>query len=52
MLVKTNGSAVYGISAQLITVEVNVGQGAKTQIIGLPDNAVKESQPRVNAAFV
>ena len=51
MLVKTNGSAVYGISAQLITVEVNVGQGAKTQIIGLPDNAVKESQPRVNAAM-
>ena len=51
MLVKTYGSAVYGISAQLITVEVNVGQGAKTQIIGLPDNAVKESQPRVNAAM-
>lgn len=51
MLVKTNGSAVYGISAQLITVEVNVGQGAKTQIIGLPDNAEKESQPRVNAAI-
>lgn len=51
MLVKTYGSAVYGISAQLITVEVDVGQGAKTQIIGLPDNAVKESQPRVNAAM-
>ena len=51
MLVKTYGSAVFGISAQLITVEVNVGQGAKTQIIGLPDNAVKESQPRVNAAM-
>ncbi len=51
MLVKTYGSAVYGISAQLITVEVDVGQGAKTQIIGLPDNAVKESQPRINAAM-
>ncbi len=51
MLTKTYGSAVYGISAQLITVEVDVGQGAKTQIIGLPDNAVKESQPRVNAAM-
>ncbi|MDC0104769.1 hypothetical protein OAJ52_02195 [Bacteroidia bacterium] len=34
MLIKTYGSAVYGISAQLITVEVDVGQGAKTQIIG------------------
>ncbi len=51
MLIKTYGSAVYGIAAQLITVEVDVGQGAKTQIIGLPDNAVKESQPRVNAAM-
>jgi len=51
MLIKTYGSAVYGISAQLITVEVDVGQGAKTQIISLPDNAVKESQPRVNAAM-
>lgn len=51
MLVKTYGSAVYGISAQLITVEVDVGKGARTQIIGLPDNAVKESQPRVNAAM-
>ncbi|PCJ65339.1 MAG: magnesium chelatase [Bacteroidetes bacterium] len=51
MLVKVYGSAVYGISAQLITVEVDIGQGAKTQIIGLPDNAVKESQPRVNAAM-
>ncbi|MBT8327114.1 MAG: YifB family Mg chelatase-like AAA ATPase, partial [Bacteroidia bacterium] len=51
MLLKTYGSAVYGISAQLITIEVDVGQGAKTQIIGLPDNAVKESQPRVNSAM-
>lgn len=51
MLVKTYGSAVYGISAQLITVEVDVGKGARTQIIGLPDNAVKESLPRVNAAM-
>lgn len=51
MLVKTYGSAVNGISAQLITVEVDVGQGAKTQIIGLPDNAVKESLPRVQAAL-
>jgi magnesium chelatase family protein len=51
MLVKTYGSAVYGISAQLITVEVDVGKGASTQIIGLPDNAVKESLPRVRAAM-
>ena len=51
MHVKTYGSAVYGISAQAITVEVDVGKGAKAQIIGLPDNAVKESLTRVYAAL-
>jgi magnesium chelatase family protein len=51
MLIKTYGSAVQGISAQLITIEVDIGKGAKTQIIGLPDNAVKEAQPRVYAAM-
>ncbi|MBR9860686.1 YifB family Mg chelatase-like AAA ATPase [bacterium] len=51
MLVKTYGSAVYGIAAQLITIEVDLGRGAKTQIIGLPDNAVKESLTRVYAAM-
>ncbi|MFY0644085.1 MAG: YifB family Mg chelatase-like AAA ATPase [Bacteroidia bacterium] len=51
MLVKTYGSAVYGITAQLITIEVDVGKGAKAQLIGLPDNAVKESLTRIFAAL-
>jgi magnesium chelatase family protein len=51
MLVKTYGSAVYGIDASTITVEVNCDQGTKFFLVGLPDNAVKESQQRLAAAF-
>ncbi|MBD81347.1 MAG: magnesium chelatase [Crocinitomicaceae bacterium] len=51
MLVKTFGSAVYGISAQTITIEVNVSIGIKYFLVGLPDNAVKESQQRITSAL-
>ena len=51
MLVKTYGSAVYGVEAITITVEVNVNnQGKNYYIVGLPDNAVKESLQRVESA--
>ncbi len=52
MLVKTFGSAVHGVDAQTITIEVNVGGGSGYFIVGLPDNAVKESQTRVDAAII
>lgn len=51
MLVKTYGSAVSGIEAYTITMEVNVCQGMKFFIVGLPDNAVKESQQRMESAI-
>ncbi len=51
MLVKTNGSSVYGIDATSITVEVNITQGVKFFIVGLADNAVKESQQRIESAI-
>lgn len=51
MLVKTFGSAVYGIEATTITVEVNVSTGTKYYIVGLPDNAVKESLQRIESAI-
>ena len=52
MLVKTYGSAVYGVNAHKITIEVNIGQGQmKFFMVGLPDNAVKESQLRVETAL-
>ena len=43
MLVKSYGSAVYGVSATTITVEIDVSTGANYYHVGLPDNAVKES---------
>lgn len=52
MLVKTYGSAIFGIDAMIITIEVNVGKGSKFFLVGLPDNAVKESQERIRAALV
>ncbi|MFM7078193.1 MAG: YifB family Mg chelatase-like AAA ATPase [Bacteroidota bacterium] len=51
MLIKTFGSAVYGIDATTITVEVNCDTGTKFFLVGLPDNAIKESQQRLAAAF-
>ena len=51
MLVKTYGSAVYGIDALTITVEVNIDRGIKFFLVGLPDNAVKESNYRIGAAL-
>lgn len=51
MVTKTFGSAVYGVNASTITIEVNVGQGTKFWMSGLPDNAVKESQHRVESAI-
>jgi len=53
LLVKTFGSAVYGIEAMTITVEVNISGGGKPfyLIVGLPDNAVRESMQRVEAAL-
>ncbi len=52
MLVKTFGSAVYGVEAITITIEVNVNtKGQHYFIVGLPDNAVKESLQRVESAI-
>ena len=52
MLVKTYGSAVHGVDARTITIEVNIdGQSMGFAIVGLPDNAVRESFNRVEAAI-
>jgi magnesium chelatase family protein len=52
MLVKTFASAVHGVDATTITVEVNAGgkysgTGPFYHMVGLPDNVVKEGFPRV-----
>lgn len=51
MLVKTFGSAVYGVDAATITVEVSVEVGQYYYMVGLPDNAVKESWHRMETAI-
>lgn len=51
MLVKTFGSAVHGVNATTVTVEVNIGQGINFYLVGLPDSAVKESHQRIDAAL-
>ncbi len=51
MLVKLFGSAVYGVEAITITVEVNVTEGLHTFIVGLADSAVKESIQRIESAI-
>ncbi|MBS1630450.1 MAG: YifB family Mg chelatase-like AAA ATPase [Bacteroidetes bacterium] len=52
MLVKVFGSAVYGVDAMTITMEVDAAQGLTSYyIVGLPDNAVKESLDRIASAF-
>ncbi len=51
MLVKTFGSAVYGISATTVTVETNINPGVNFLMVGLPDSAVKESQQRIAASL-
>lgn len=54
MIVKGFASAVHGVNATTITVEVNTSaptKDFKNVIIGLPDNAVKESLHRTDAAI-
>jgi len=51
MLVKTYGSAVYGVEAITITIEVNVSNGQGYFLVGLPDSAVKESLQRIETAI-
>jgi magnesium chelatase family protein len=51
MLIKVYGSAVFGVEATTITVEVNIDKGIGYHLVGLPDNAVKESSYRISAAL-
>lgn len=52
MLVKVYGSAVFGVEATTITVEVDVNKGVGYHLVGLPDNAIKESNYRIAAALL
>jgi len=52
MLTKLYGSAVFGISAVAITIEVHIAIGIGYHLVGMPDNAVKESHYRIAAALL
>lgn len=51
MLEKIHGSAIFGIEATIITIEVNIDTGIGYHLVGLPDNAVRESSFRISAAL-
>lgn len=52
MLSKVYSAATYGINAYVITVETHIeNQVPGFIVVGLPDNAVKESRERVTAAI-
>ena len=51
MLVQTYGSAIYGIAATTVTIEVHIDKGINFFMVGLPDSAVKESQQRIKTAI-
>jgi len=54
MIAKTSGSAVYGVDAKLIIIEVTIGSSiskTKVHMSGLPDSAVRESAHRVESAL-
>ena len=51
MLTKVYGSAVFGVEASTITIEVNIDKGIGYHLVGLPDNAIRESNYRIAAAL-
>ncbi|MCO5723428.1 YifB family Mg chelatase-like AAA ATPase [Robiginitalea marina] len=52
MLAKVFGGAVFGIEAILVTLEVNIDKGVGYHLVGLPDNAIRESNYRIAAALL
>jgi magnesium chelatase family protein len=51
MIARVFGSAVYGVQAQTITIEVDVSEGRYYQMVGLPDSSVKEARDRIESAL-
>jgi magnesium chelatase family protein len=52
MLIQVYGAAIFGVSARTITIEVNVDIGVGYHLVGLPDNAIKESNFRISTALL
>lgn len=51
MLVRVFSGALQGVDALKITIEVHISQGIRFFIVGLADNAIHESQQRMESAL-
>ncbi|MDR2401977.1 MAG: YifB family Mg chelatase-like AAA ATPase [Cytophagales bacterium] len=51
MITITNGATIYGVDAKKISIEINIVQGTNLYVVGLPDNAIKESQHRIESVL-
>ena len=52
MYAKTKGMVLYGLTAKVVTVEVDIARGLPCfEIVGLPTAAVREAKERVRAAI-
>lgn len=51
MFICINAGLLLGVEAVSVSIEVNIGPGARYYIVGLPDSAIKESFQRIEAAL-
>jgi magnesium chelatase family protein len=51
MLVKVASAAIQGIHAKPVQIEVHLSRGIRFSLVGLPDNAVRESHERIVSAL-
>ncbi len=51
MLTKVFSATLQGLNAMPVMIEVNVTPGMRFNMVGLPDNAVRESQERIFSAL-
>ncbi|WP_243018738.1 MULTISPECIES: YifB family Mg chelatase-like AAA ATPase [Candidatus Cardinium] len=51
MVTKSFSSAVYGVNAFIISIEVSIVNGTSLFMVGLPDSAIKESQHRIESVL-
>lgn len=51
MLIKLTSAAIQGIGALPVWIEVHTSRGIRFSLVGLPDNAVRESYERIRSAL-
>ena len=51
MLVKITSAALHGVDSRPVLIEVHLSRGIRFSLVGLPDNAVRESHERIVSAL-